>query len=213
MTTDCKSAPDSFVAPHVAELPKSGIREFFDIVSGRKDVISLGIGEPDFRTPWHIREQAIVALEQGATRYTANLGMPSLRQAIAEYTERSFHAKYDWRNEILVTVGVSEAFDVALRAVLSPGDEVLYHEPCFVSYAPTIRLAHAVPVCVETRVEDEFRLTVDALEKKVTPKTKAVLLNFPLRPSRLPSSRQGVLRSKSVLPRLGQARARPLRRT
>jgi Aspartate/tyrosine/aromatic aminotransferase len=183
MTTDCKSAPDSFVAPHVAELPKSGIREFFDIVSGRKDVISLGIGEPDFRTPWHIREQAIVALEQGATRYTANLGMPSLRQAIAEYTERSFHAKYDWRNEILVTVGVSEAFDVALRAVLSPGDEVLYHEPCFVAYAPLVRLAHGVPVPVRTFRKDNFRVTVEELERHVTPRTKAMLLNFPNNPT------------------------------
>ena len=149
MTTVSKSAHD-FVAPHVRGLPKSGIRDFFDIVAGRKDVISLGIGEPDFQTPWHIREKAIESIERGATRYTSNLGTPELRQALAGYMRQSFHAEYDWASEILVTVGVSEAFDIALRALLSPGDEVLYHEPCFVAYAPLIRMAHGVPVAVET---------------------------------------------------------------
>ena len=183
MTTDSKSAPNSFVAPHVAALPHSGIREFFDIVSGCKEVISLGIGEPDFPTPWHIRERSIDALERGFTRYTANLGMPKLRQALADYMRRSFHAEYDWQHEILVTVGVSEAFDVALRAVISPGDEVLYHEPCFVAYAPLIRMAHGVPVPVNTYRKDEFRLTVEELEKAVTPKTRVLLLNFPNNPT------------------------------
>ena len=183
MTTDSKSAPNSFVAPHVAALPHSGIREFFDIVSGCKDVISLGIGEPDFSTPWHIRERSIDSLERGFTRYTANLGMPKLRQALADYMRRSFHAEYDWQHEILVTVGVSEAFDVALRAVISPGDEVLYHEPCFVAYAPLIRMAHGVPVPVNTYRKDEFRLTVEELEKAVTPKTRVLLLNFPNNPT------------------------------
>ena len=171
------------VAPHVAELPKSGIRKFFDIVAQSKDVVSLGVGEPDFDTPWHISRAAVTCLEDGGTHYTSNLGTPALRQAIAHYLERRFGGRFDWANEILVTVGVSEAIDLAIRAICSPGDEVLYHEPCFVSYAPTIRLAHAVPVCVETRVEDEFRLTVDALEAKVTPKTKAILLNFPCNPT------------------------------
>ena len=171
------------VAQHVRELPKSGIRKFFDIVAQSKDVVSLGVGEPDFDTPWHISRAAITCLEDGGTHYTSNLGTPALRQAIARYLERRFDAKFDWKKEILVTVGVSEAIDLAIRAICSPGDEVLYHEPCFVSYAPTIRLAHAVPVCVETRVEDEFRLTVAALEKKVTPKTKAILLNFPCKPT------------------------------
>jgi aminotransferase len=183
MTTGSKSARKSFVAPHVAALPKSGIREFFDIVAGRKDVISLGIGEPDCASPWHVRERAIASLEAGSTHYTANLGMPKLRQALADYMERSFNAKYDWQHEILVTVGVSEAFDVALRALLSPGDEVLYHEPCFVAYAPLVRLAQGVPVAVNTYRKDEFRLTVDELEKKVTPRTKALLLNFPNNPT------------------------------
>ncbi len=171
------------VAPHVAVLPKSGIRKFFDIVAQSKDIVSLGVGEPDFDTPWHISRAAVTCLENGGTHYTSNLGTPELRQAICRYLDRRFGASFEWKNEVLVTVGVSEAIDLAIRAICSPGDEVLYHEPCFVSYAPTIRLAHATPVCVETRVEDEFRLTVEALERKVTPKTKAVLLNFPCNPT------------------------------
>ncbi len=171
------------VARHVAELPKSGIRKFFDIVAQSKDIVSLGVGEPDFDTPWHISSAAVTCLEDGGTHYTSNLGTPALRQAIVRYLERRFAASFDWQHEVLVTVGVSEAIDLAIRAICSPGDEVLYHEPCFVSYAPTVRLAHAVPVAVETRVEDAFRLTVEALERKVTPRTKALLLNFPCNPT------------------------------
>ncbi len=182
MTTVSKSVRD-FIAPHLRDIPKSGIRDFFDIVAGRKDVISLGIGEPDFQTPWHIREKAIASIERGATRYTSNLGTPELRQALADYTHHAFHAKYDWQSEILVTVGVSEAFDLAMRAVLSPGDEVLYHEPCFVAYAPIIRMAHGVPVAVDTFRKDNFRLTVAELEKKVTRRTRVLLLNFPNNPT------------------------------
>jgi len=182
MTTVSKSVRN-FIAPHLRDIPKSGIRDFFDIVAGRKDVISLGIGEPDFQTPWHIREKAIASIERGATRYTSNLGTPELRQALAEYMRQSFQADYDWRHEVLVTVGVSEALDVALRAVLSPGDEVLYHEPCFVAYAPLIRMVHGVPVAVDTFRKDDFRLTVAELEKKVTPRTRVLLLNFPNNPT------------------------------
>ncbi len=171
------------VAQHVAELPKSGIRKFFDIVAQSKDVVSLGVGEPDFDTPWHISRAAVTCLENGGTHYTSNLGTPALRQAICRYLERRFAAKFDWTKEVLATVGVSEAIDLAIRAICAPGDEVLYHEPCFVSYAATIKLAHAVPVAVETRVEDEFRLTVAALEAKVSPRTKALLLNFPCNPT------------------------------
>lgn len=171
------------VAPHVADLPKSGIRKFFDIVAQSRDIVSLGVGEPDFDTPWHISRAAVTCLENGGTHYTSNLGTPALRQAIARYLERRFNAQFDWASEVLVTVGVSEAIDLAIRAICSPGDEVLYHEPCFVSYAPTIRLAHAVPVAVETRAADEFRLTVEALERRVTPKTRAILLNFPCNPT------------------------------
>ena len=185
------------VAQHVKELPKSGIRKFFDIVAQSKDIVSLGVGEPDFDTPWHISRAAVTCLEDGGTHYTSNLGTPELRQAIARYLKRRFDATFDWKKEILVTVGVSEAIDLAIRAICSPGDEILYHEPCFVSYAPTIRLAHAVPICVETRVEDEFRLTVAALEKKVTKRTKAILLNFPCNPTGAVLSRadmEGILK-------------------
>ncbi len=171
------------VAQHVADLPKSGIRKFFDLVAQSKDVVSLGVGEPDFDTPWHISRAAMTCLENGGTHYTSNLGTPELRQAICRYLSRRFAATFDWEKETLVTVGVSEAIDLAIRALAEPGDEILYHEPCFVSYAATIRLAHAVPVAVETRVQDEFRLTLAALEAKVTPKTKALLLNFPCNPT------------------------------
>lgn len=171
------------VARHVTELPKSGIRKFFDIVAQSKDIVSLGVGEPDFDTPWHISRAAVTCLEDGGTHYTSNLGTPALRRSICGYLSRRFGAEFSWDQETLVTVGGSEALDLAVRAVCSPGDEILYHEPCFVSYAPLIRLAHANPVCVETRVEDEFRLTVEALERKVTPKTKAILLNFPCNPT------------------------------
>ena len=173
----------SRVAPHVEELPRSGIRKFFDIVARSKDVVSLGIGEPDFDTPWHVSRAAITCIEDGGTHYTSNLGTPELRQAICRYLSRRFEAPFDWQREVLVTVGVSEAIDLAIRAICSPGDEVLYHEPCFVSYAPTVRLAHATPVAVETSAVDGFRLRVAALEEKVTPKTKALLLNFPCNPT------------------------------
>ena len=173
----------SRVAPHVAELPKSGIRKFFDIVAKSKGVVSLGVGEPDFDTPWHISRAATTSIEDGGTHYTSNLGTIELREAIARYLARRFGATFDPGGEILVTVGVSEAIDLAVRAICSPGDEVLYHEPCFVSYAPVIRLAHAVPMAVETKVENGFRLDLAALEAKVTPRTRAVLLNFPCNPT------------------------------
>ena len=172
-----------FTAKHVAALPKSGIRKFFDIVAQRKDVISLGVGEPDFDTPWHISRAAVTCLEDGGTHYTSNLGTPELRQAICRYLKRRFNVSYAWENETLVTVGVSEAIDLAIRAITEPGDEIIYHEPCFVSYAPTIRMAHGVPVCAETFAHNGFRLTAESLEKIVTPKTKALLLNFPCNPT------------------------------
>ena len=172
-----------FTARHVAALPKSGIRKFFDIVAQRKDVVSLGVGEPDFDTPWHISRAAVTCLEDGGTHYTSNLGTPELRQAICRYLKRRFNATFDWKRETLVTVGVSEAIDLAIRAITEPGDEIIYHEPCFVSYAPTIRMAHGVPVCAETHAKDAFRLTVRALEEKVSRKTKAILLNFPCNPT------------------------------
>jgi aminotransferase len=176
-------SPHSRVAAHLHDIPRSGIRDFFEIVSSRKDVISLGIGEPDFVTPWHIREAAIYALERGATSYTPNLGTLKLRHSISKYVETAFGASYNPTNEILVTVGVSEALDLAIRALCNPGDEFIYHEPCYVSYAPTISFAHGVPVAVETKAENQFKLTRKALEKAVTPRTRALLLNFPTNPT------------------------------
>ena len=130
--------PDNFIAANVRNIPRSGIRDFFDIVQGMKDVISLGVGEPDFVTPWHIREAAIFALEKGRTGYTANLGLLKLRTAIAVSLEKHFKVTYDPKNQIIIAVGVSEAMDIAFRAVINPGDEIIYHEPCYVSYSPGI---------------------------------------------------------------------------
>lgn len=167
----------------VRDIPRSGIRDFFDIVSTMKDVISLGIGEPDFDTPWHVRESTVFALERGSTHYTSNFGYLDLRQALARYVLKAFGGEYNPEDEILVTVGVSEALDLALRALLNPGDEVLYHEPCYVSYRATILFAHGVPVEVETRAENGFRLTRAMLEARVTPRTKVLMLNFPNNPT------------------------------
>lgn len=173
----------SRIADHVRTIPRSGIRDFFEIVQSMKEVISLGIGEPDFVTPWHIREAAIYSLEKGRTGYTSNLGAPRLRRAIAAYVESHFSVGYNPHDEIIVTVGVSEAIDLALRALLNPGDEVLYHEPCYVSYSPSILLAGGVPVAVATSAEDEFTLRAADLEKAITPKTRVLMLNFPTNPT------------------------------
>jgi len=167
----------------VRDIPRSGIRDFFDIVTTMKDVISLGIGEPDFDTPWHVRESTVFALERGATHYTSNLGFLELRRALSTYVRKAFGGEYNPENEVLITVGVSEALDLSLRALLNPGDEVLYHEPCYVSYRATILFAHGVPIAVETQASNGFRLTRAMLEAKVTPRTKVLMLNFPNNPS------------------------------
>lgn len=175
--------PDRFIAATVRDIPRSGIRDFFDIVQGMKDVISLGVGEPDFVTPWHIREAAIYALERGRTSYTSNLGLLKLREAISRHLTRHFQVTYNPKDQILIAVGVSEAMDLAFRALLNPGDEVIYHEPCYVSYAPGISLAHGVPVPVACRAEDGFAVRVEAIANAITPRTKAVVLNFPTNPT------------------------------
>jgi aminotransferase len=175
--------PDEFIASHVRDIPRSGIRDFFEIVQSMKDVISLGIGEPDFTTPWHIREAAMFGLEKGHTGYTSNLGLPSLRRAIASYVAQQTGVQYEPLSEVLVTVGVSEALDLAMRAIINPGDEVVYHEPCYVSYGPTITLAHGIPVPVPTFHEDRFELRADRLAAAITPRTKALLLNYPCNPT------------------------------
>lgn len=171
------------IAPHVRDIPRSGIRDFFDIVSTMKDVISLGIGEPDFDTPWHIRDAAIHGLERGSTGYTSNLGLIELRRALSGYVKRTFGVSYDAADQILITVGVSEALDLAIRALIEPGDEVLYHEPCYVSYRPVIIFAHGKPVAIETKGADNFRLTRAALEAKVTKRTRLLVLNYPNNPT------------------------------
>ncbi len=172
-----------FVADHVAGLPRSGIRDFFAIVAAMPQAISLGIGEPDFVTPWHIREAAIFALEKGKTSYTDNKGLISLRREINTYVEEHFELSYNPDNEILVAVGVSEALDIALRAVLNPGDKVMYHEPCYVSYSPSIVLAHAEPIAVATSAEDQFAIDPDRVEAAWQPGCKVLMLNFPTNPT------------------------------
>lgn len=173
----------SKLAAHLQAIPRSGIRDFFELVIGRDDIISLGVGEPDFSTPWTIREAAIYSLERGETSYTSNLGLLTLREKIADYVEGFFGTRYDAASEVLVTVGVSEALDLALRALLNPGDEVIYHEPCYVSYSPSIVMAHGVAVPVATTKEDGFSLRPDALAKAITDRTKVVMLNFPTNPT------------------------------
>ena len=172
-----------FVAEHVRGIPRSGIRDFFEIVQSMENVVSLGIGEPGFTTPWHIREAAIYALERGKTGYTSNFGLVKLRRAISRYVTDNFHVTYDPNTEILVTVGVSEALDIALRAIINPGDEILYHEPCYVSYHPSVTLAHGVAKAIRTRPENNFALRADDLLAAITPRTKALLLNFPTNPT------------------------------
>ena len=178
------------IARQVAAIPRSGIRDFFELVQGRDDVISLGVGEPDFVTPWHIREAAIFSLERGQTSYTSNLGLPALRRAVAKYVGEFFGIGYEPLSEVLVTVGVSEAIDLALRSLLDPGDEVVYHEPCYVSYAPSIALAHATAVPVTTRKRDGFALTPEALAAAITPRTRVLMLNFPTNPTGATLSRE-----------------------
>ncbi len=171
-----------FVAEHVAVLPPSGIRKFFDIVATMDNVISLGVGEPDFPTPMRVREAAIRSLEEGKTRYSSNWGMPQLREEISHYLKRRFDLEYD-TDQILCTIGASEAIDVTLRTVLAPGDEVLVVEPSYVAYKPAIALQHGVPVVVTTKAENGFRLQPEELEAAITPKTKALILPYPNNPT------------------------------
>lgn len=178
------------LAAQVASVPRSGIRDFFELVIGRDDVISLGVGEPDFVTPWRIREAAIYSLEKGQTTYTSNMGLLSLRNKISQYVTGFFGIDYSAESEILVTVGVSEALDLALRALLNPGDEVIYHEPCYVSYSPSIAMAHGVPVAVQTHKKDGFSLKAEEVAKAITPKTKVIMLNFPTNPTGAVASRE-----------------------
>jgi aminotransferase len=183
-----------YLADRVLEIPRSGIRDFFEVVQTMTDVISLGIGEPDYVTPWRIREAAIFAMEKGKTGYTSNLGTPKLRQAVAKYLGRRCGIDYDPNSEILISVGVSEALDLALRALLNPGDEVIYHEPSYVSYNPSVLLCNGKPVSVQTFAENEFRVLAEDIERAVTPRSKALLLSFPTNPT------GGTLRTTDLQP-------------
>jgi aminotransferase len=174
---------NAYLSKTVNELKPSGIRRFFDLASGMEGVISLGVGEPDFVTPWTVREAAILSLEQGYTSYTANAGLLELRQEIAEYMAREFKVAYQPDSEIIVTVGASQAIDIALRSILDPGDEVIVVEPCFVSYSPLVTLAGGTPVHVQAETEQEFKISPEKLESAITSKTKAIMICSPNNPT------------------------------
>lgn len=172
-----------YIADNIVNMPTSGIRKFFDVVSTMEGVISLGVGEPDFETPWHVREAAVTSIEKGKTAYTSNQGMVPLRKAIADYLYEKYNIKYHAEEEILITVGASEGIDLALRALCNPGDEVLVVEPSYVSYKPCVVMAGGVPVPVTTKEENDFRLTVKDIEEKLTEKTKVIILPYPNNPT------------------------------
>lgn len=171
------------INPTVAEIKPSGIRKFFDIAATMDGVISLGVGEPDFRTPWQIRKAGINSLEKGRTKYTSNWGMAQLRSAVSDYVKRKYSLDYKPDEEILITVGGSEAIDACIRALISPGDEVIIPQPSYVCYEPITRLAGGVPVIIETRAEDDFKVTREQLEKALSPRTKLLILPYPCNPT------------------------------
>ncbi len=174
---------NSVLSEKIKNIKPSGIRKFFDLAAMMKGVISLGVGEPDFPTPWTIRKAAIDTLEKKRIIYTANSGLAELKEEITKYTKKKIGVEYDYNHEVIVTVGGSEAIDIAIRALIDPGDEVLVVEPCFVCYAPIVELMGGIPVSVKTRVEDNFKLTADALKEKITDKTKLLILPFPNNPT------------------------------
>lgn len=171
------------LSDEVIKIKPSGIRKFFDIVSEMKDAISLGVGEPDFDTPWHIRDEGIYSLEKGKTFYTSNSGLKELREEICRYVERKYNVSYAWNSEVIITVGGSEAIDIGLRAMLNPGDEVLIPQPSYVSYEPCTILAGGKPVIIDLKAENEFRLTAEELINAITDKTKVLILPFPNNPT------------------------------
>lgn len=196
---------DEILSEKVCDIKFSGIRKFFDIAATVKDVISLSVGEPDFKTPFAIRKEAIRTLEKGKTTYTSNAGLDDLRSGISDYLKNSINTAYDPKKEILVTVGGSEAIDAVFRAILNPGDEVLVPEPSFVCYTPLVTMADGVPVPIETKAENRFKLTPEQLLEKITPKTKALVLPYPNNPTGAVMRREdlekiaGVLREKNII--------------
>ncbi len=190
---------EKILNPTIAAIKPSGIRKFFDITASMKNVISLGVGEPDFQTPWAIRKAGINSLEKGRTKYTSNRGTEELRRAIAEYMQRKFAVSYQPESEILVTVGGSEAIDACVRALVSPGDEVIIPQPSYVCYEPITRLAGGVPVIIETKAEDDFKVTPDQLEKAISDKTKLLILPYPCNPTGAIMEREDLQKLAAVL--------------
>lgn len=182
--------PGKYINDNIKSVKPSGIRKFFDLCAGSKDVISLGVGEPDFVSPWTIREACVYSLEQGYTMYTSNYGLPELRYEIVKYLYERFGLSYDEKTDVIVTVGASEAIDMALRTLLSPGDEVLIPEPCYVSYQSCTLMSHGVPVAIPTTEENGFRLTPQDIEARITPKSKVLILSFPNNPTGAVMSRE-----------------------
>ena len=178
-----KNKPDQLISKIGGKIPPSGIREFFDLVYSKPDCISLGVGEPDFRTPWRISDRGIQALYEGETHYTPNRGLLSLRELITDYLQTQFKLSYYPEEEIIITMGVSQGLDLALRSIVDPGDEIIIFEPCYVSYEANIKMLHAKPVVVPTFFKDKFKIDLSLLKKKITPKTKAILLNYPANPT------------------------------
>ena len=174
---------EKILSPVVTAVPPSGIRKYFDIAESMQGVISLGVGEPDFPTPWEIRKAGILSLESGKTRYTANRGLIKLRREIATYMDRKYQMQFDPDREILVTVGGSEAIDMSLRAIICPGDEIIIPQPSYVCYEPMVRICGGVPVVLETTAENDFKVTPDMLRRAITPKTKALILPYPCNPT------------------------------
>ncbi len=171
------------ISDRAKALAPSGIRKFFDLLNSIEGVISLGIGEPDYTTPWHIREAAIYSMEKGMTMYTSNSGIPEVRQELSRYINKHYNLEYDWKSELLITVGVSEALDLVMRAILNPGDEVILPDPCYVSYPACVFLAGGVPVSIPTFEANGFEINASDIESRITPKTKAILLGYPANPT------------------------------
>ncbi len=192
-SSQSKTTVHTHIADRVRALPPSGIRKFFDLIASMEDVISLGVGEPDFVTPWRIREYAIYALEKGYTMYTSNKGMPELRQELSKYLYSRHGLDYDPDEEILITVGVSEGLDLSLRAILNPGDEVIIPDPCYVAYPACVALAGGIPVPVPTGEDNGFRLTAENIARQITPRTRAILFGYPANPTGAVLSREELL--------------------
>lgn len=191
------------ISKKVEQLAPSGIRAFFDLVLGMKDVISLGVGEPDFLTPWHVRESAIHSLESGYTSYTSNKGMPELRQQITKRLSKKHRLNYDWDHETLITVGVSEGLDLVMRAILNPGDKVLVPEPVYVSYGPVVELAGGTPVHLKTDIKNGFKLNPRQIEKACTKDVKAIMLNYPCNPTGASYTKKELMAIATVVKKKG----------